>query len=481
MAPGPKKKNFQRRGGEILQDLKKVSKPNLESQNEKLFSESTNLSEISMDTYGIQDKKYSKRSVTSNWTKYDEPVSDPHADSMRGKDFEVLLSYSGGSQLQLQDEKEWDEVCVSEKAIALDFQDLASVLKCIPFHKRINLTEDVFNNRQLEKFTSYAGIWKSSYESQAQPPVSSDQKEVVEKSEIINSSFNIIESYESDNVTEVVTKQFVLEEKTENIIESLASCLSLKSPIPIKVSDSQIKTVENTTDDLDFLLTLSKSNNTKQEKVSTQKQTNVDDWLNNLKMTITRLNVIQLYKDILKYSKTLKLTDKDYFLQQVKKEFKGNKHLTSSEDISYHFKRGKNFLKNKRPSISMLLKFYKQKSTVDYSKFPKLEEKDVEEQFIKGSGPGGSNVNKSVNCVLLKHKPTGIIVKCHESRLLQENQKIARERLLYQLDEYYNGEMSITAQKKRIEKMKQSSQKAKRQKLRELKQNFLNSNSVNKS
>ncbi|GFS90878.1 probable peptide chain release factor C12orf65, mitochondrial [Trichonephila clavipes] len=134
-----------------------------------------------------------------------------------------------------------------------------------------------------------------------------------------------------------------------------------------------------------------------------------------------------------------------------------------------------------RPSISTFLNLCKQKSTIDYSKFPKLDEKEVEEQFIKGSGPGGSKVNKSINCVLLKHKPTGIVVKCHESRLLQENQQIARERLLNQLDEYYNGEMSIAAQKKRIEKMKENSQNAKRQKLRELKQNFLNSNLVNKS
>ncbi|GFS30340.1 uncharacterized protein TNIN_340671 [Trichonephila inaurata madagascariensis] len=65
-------------------------------------------------------------------------------------------------------------------------------------------------------------------------------------------------------------------------------------------------------------------------------------------MTITRLNIIQLYRDILKYSKTLKFTDKDYFLHQVKKEFKENKHLTNTEEISYHFNRGKNFLKNKR-------------------------------------------------------------------------------------------------------------------------------------
>ena len=40
-----------------------------------------------------------------------------------------------------------------------------------------------------------------------------------------------------------------------------------------------------------------------------------------------------------------------------------------------------------------------------------LNEKDFEETFIKGSGPGGQAVNKSSNCVQLKHLPTGIIVK----------------------------------------------------------------------
>jgi hypothetical protein len=36
-----------------------------------------------------------------------------------------------------------------------------------------------------------------------------------------------------------------------------------------------------------------------------------------------------------------------------------------------------------------------------------LKEEDLEEQFIKGHGPGGSNVNKRSNCVLLKHVPSG--------------------------------------------------------------------------
>lgn len=40
-----------------------------------------------------------------------------------------------------------------------------------------------------------------------------------------------------------------------------------------------------------------------------------------------------------------------------------------------------------------------------------LTEDEMEESFIKGWGKGGQKVNKSSNCVHLKHKPTGIIIK----------------------------------------------------------------------
>ena len=42
-----------------------------------------------------------------------------------------------------------------------------------------------------------------------------------------------------------------------------------------------------------------------------------------------------------------------------------------------------------------------------------LIENEIEESFIKGSGPGGQSVNKSSNCVQLKHLPTGIIIKVY--------------------------------------------------------------------
>lgn len=101
----------------------------------------------------------------------------------------------------------------------------------------------------------------------------------------------------------------------------------------------------------------------------------------------------------------------------------------------------------------------------DKSRLPVLNENDLEEQFVQGSGPGGQNVNRLQNCVVLKHIPTGlffkfnlpifyfsllgIVVKCHQERLLQLNRKIARKLLLTRLDQHQNGEYSLTEQKKR--------------------------------
>lgn len=47
------------------------------------------------------------------------------------------------------------------------------------------------------------------------------------------------------------------------------------------------------------------------------------------------------------------------------------------------------------------------KHTIDRSKVPVLIETDLEEQHVRGSGPGGQSVNKTSNCVVLKHVPTG--------------------------------------------------------------------------
>ncbi|KAI7861679.1 RF-1 domain-containing protein [Spinellus fusiger] len=76
-----------------------------------------------------------------------------------------------------------------------------------------------------------------------------------------------------------------------------------------------------------------------------------------------------------------------------------------------------------------------------------LEDKDLIETFVKGSGPGGQCINKRSTCVDLRHIPTGIRVQCQQSRSLQDNRGIARKIMRGKLDDYFNGDLSKSAQK----------------------------------
>jgi len=75
-------------------------------------------------------------------------------------------------------------------------------------------------------------------------------------------------------------------------------------------------------------------------------------------------------------------------------------------------------------------------------KLPNLDEDDLTEKFVRGSGAGGQKINKTANKVLLIHVPTGLRVECQDTRSLQQNRKIARKRLRSKLDEYLNGSNS---------------------------------------
>lgn len=59
-------------------------------------------------------------------------------------------------------------------------------------------------------------------------------------------------------------------------------------------------------------------------------------------------------------------------------------------------------------------RLYLWQSTVKYCKQIQevvLCESQLEEKFVKGFGKGGQKVNKTSNCVELKHIPTGVTVK----------------------------------------------------------------------
>ena len=47
----------------------------------------------------------------------------------------------------------------------------------------------------------------------------------------------------------------------------------------------------------------------------------------------------------------------------------------------------------------------------DDFEYPPLDENELEEMYVRGHGPGGQAVNKTNNCVVLKHLPTGTVIK----------------------------------------------------------------------
>ncbi|MCB1118861.1 MAG: peptide chain release factor-like protein [Chlamydiia bacterium] len=63
-----------------------------------------------------------------------------------------------------------------------------------------------------------------------------------------------------------------------------------------------------------------------------------------------------------------------------------------------------------------------------------IEEDDLIEKFILGSGKGGQKMNKTSSCVYLHHPLTGIEVKCQQERSRELNRLLARQILCDRLE-----------------------------------------------
>ncbi|KAI3400829.1 hypothetical protein diail_1518 [Diaporthe ilicicola] len=98
------------------------------------------------------------------------------------------------------------------------------------------------------------------------------------------------------------------------------------------------------------------------------------------------------------------------------------------------------------------------KGTPQYPPRPKPPpEHEFTEVYLKGSGPGGQKINKTNSAVQLKHIPTGIVVKCQDTRSREQNRKLAREHLAEKIDDLINGENSRSAVVARIKARRKSS------------------------
>ena len=86
-----------------------------------------------------------------------------------------------------------------------------------------------------------------------------------------------------------------------------------------------------------------------------------------------------------------------------------------------------------------------------------IKEGDIEEKFIRASKKGGQKVNKTSSCVYLKHKPTGIEVKCQKERSQGLNRFLARRILVNKIESLILGKKA--EERRKIEKIRRQKRK----------------------
>jgi protein subunit release factor B len=96
-----------------------------------------------------------------------------------------------------------------------------------------------------------------------------------------------------------------------------------------------------------------------------------------------------------------------------------------------------------------------------------IREAELTEKFVLGSGRGGQKINKTSSCVYLKHGPTGLEVKCQQTRSREANRFFARREMCERLAARVLGE--TTRRQQAAEKIRrQKRRRSRRQKERML-------------
>jgi protein subunit release factor B len=102
----------------------------------------------------------------------------------------------------------------------------------------------------------------------------------------------------------------------------------------------------------------------------------------------------------------------------------------------------------------------KQNQLIERMRLLGVREEDMDESFVRSSGPGGQNVNKTSTAVLLVHRPTGITVKCQEARSQGLNRFLARRLLLDRIEGKRLG--ALSAEQQRVEKIRRQKRRRSR-------------------
>ena len=90
---------------------------------------------------------------------------------------------------------------------------------------------------------------------------------------------------------------------------------------------------------------------------------------------------------------------------------------------------------------------------------------EVDERFVRGSGPGGQKINKTSSTVWLRHGPTGIEVRCQRERSQAANRETAWWELCEKLAARARAARAATEQAREAQR-RRTRQKSRGQKIR---------------
>ena len=99
----------------------------------------------------------------------------------------------------------------------------------------------------------------------------------------------------------------------------------------------------------------------------------------------------------------------------------------------------------------------------------RIQEDDLEETFIRGTGAGGQKINKTSSTVVLRHLPSGVEVRCQRERSQAQNRHVARVELCDRL------EAQRAAAKLEVQNEKEKARRQNRPRPRSLKKKLVKS------
>ena len=90
---------------------------------------------------------------------------------------------------------------------------------------------------------------------------------------------------------------------------------------------------------------------------------------------------------------------------------------------------------------------------------------DIDERFVRGSGPGGQKINKTSSTVALRHAASGVEVRCQAERSQAANREAAWRELCEKLEARERARIDAVKQAKEAER-RRTRPKSRAQKVR---------------